>query len=138
MNEIERRRRSGIPESAEVVRISIPTGETGVESRKVVLEIRPAAEDARDAETLARWIETSLGYVAEVAGYGAGEVTHVRLWRDGAMVEVALEDLLAADRGGNEGDGVVHVPSERVCALEERHEEDRAEYAARHRGLPWE
>jgi hypothetical protein len=114
MNEIERRRKSGIPESAEVVRISAGTG---LDRAKVVLEVRPTAEDARDAETLARWIETSLGYVAEVAGYGAGEVTHVRLWRDGAMVEVALEDLLAARGGGNEGDETVRVSSERVGEL---------------------
>lgn len=120
MSEIERRRRSGIPESAEVVRISLSTGGTGVERGKVVLEIRPAAEDARNAETLARWIETSLGYVAQIAGYGAHEVTHVRLWREGRMVEVALEDLLAATGDGDSGgwDETVHVSSERVRELE--------------------
>jgi hypothetical protein len=115
MNEIERRRRSNIPEGAEVVRLSV---ETGIERGKVVLEIRPAAEDAANAETLARWVEASLGYVASIAGYRPGEVTHVRLWREGRMVEVALEELLAARGGGTEGDtdGPVKVASERVRA----------------------
>jgi hypothetical protein len=114
MDELERRRKSNIPESAEVVRLSISTdGGNGVERRKVVLEVRPAAEDARDPEALADWVRRSLGYVAEVAGYGAGEVTHVRLWREGRMVEVALAELLSGLGDGDSG-GRVRVRSERV------------------------
>lgn len=89
-----------------------------LEEGKVVLEVRPIAEDSRSLDALAAWVRGNLGYVARVAGYGAQEVTHVRLWRDGRVVEVALGELLMATGDGDSGGRVVRVDSERVGELD--------------------
>lgn len=92
-----------------------------LEPRRVVLEVRPAAEHAISREALGEWVRMYLGTAAEIAGFRPGEVTHIRLRRaeGGTMrvVEFSVAELMEAM--ASEDSQAVKVDSERAERLRE-------------------